>query len=334
MEGDTRSRAVGRWREILPALGINPLFLNGKHQACPMCGGKDRARFHDRTSEGNYICGQCGAGDGFTLLQKFHSWSFAQTANEVDKVLGRLPNRKPPKPYNRALMTDEEVERLWKGAQLIRDNDPVANYLRSRGITDLGYWPVALRFMDRWKHRPSEKFLPCMFALLQAPDGSVGTIHRTYLADVEPNRMFLPRRIPIGGAIRLAEVYSATLGVAEGIETALSASLLFRMPVWATTSERLLRDWQPPEGARRITVFADNDENFVGQASAYHLAHRLTLRHGYRVEVKIPDVQGWDWNDVLKNEIATERHVPAADMPELRMQHHDIRSSRESVSDS
>ena len=332
MEGDTRSRAVGRWREILPALGIPPIFLNGRHQPCPLCGGKDRARFDDKDGQGTYICGQCGAGNGLWLLQKFHGWTFAQAAHEVDKVLGTLSARKPPKPYNRALMTDEEVERLWKNTQPIRDGDPVANYLKSRGITDLRYWPVALRLMDRWKHRPSEKFLPCMFALLQAPDGSIGTIHRTYLANVEPNKMFLPRRVPIGGAIRLGEVYSTTLGIAEGIETALSASMLFGMPVWATTSERLLREWQPPEGARRITVFGDNDENFVGQAAAYHLAHRLTLRQGYRVEVKLPDVKGWDWNDVLKNEIATERYTP--DLPELWMQHHDIQSPREPVSDS
>ena len=46
------NRAEGRWRAILPRVGIPPGFLSGKHQPCPMCGGKDRARFDDKGGRG------------------------------------------------------------------------------------------------------------------------------------------------------------------------------------------------------------------------------------------------------------------------------------------
>jgi hypothetical protein len=30
-------RCNGRWRSILPALGINPQYLSGKNGPCPLC---------------------------------------------------------------------------------------------------------------------------------------------------------------------------------------------------------------------------------------------------------------------------------------------------------
>ena len=277
-----------------------------------MCGGTDRFVFDDKHGHGDYFCRQCGPGSGFNLLCKINGWTFAHAAQEVDRVLeAGLP--KDTKVRTRPTLSWEEIAQIWRTAKPIQHGDPVDTYLRKRGI-DFDLWPRSLRYVDRWRHTVSQKYLPCMMALYRDADGGVGTIHRTYLADVTPNKMFLPTRIPVGGAIRLSEP-ARVMGVAEGIETALSATLLFKMPVWATTSERLLREWRPPTGAQVITVFGDNDKNYVGQAAAYDLAKRLVLRKGYDVQVKIPEVDGWDWNDVLKNEIATERYG----MPELRL---------------
>jgi putative DNA primase/helicase len=302
----TKLRAHGKWRGILPVLGISLTLLNGKHQACPLCGGKDRFRFDDKRGDGDFFCNQCGAGSGFKLLMGVHGWNFAEAARQVDTALGHTREYKPPKPYNRALMTDGQAGDLWASARILRDGDPVTNYLLvGRGINELPHWPIALRFMDRYWHSTSHQYLPCMFALYQAPDGLFGTIHRTYLADVTPNKMFLPRSVPPGGAIRLFEP-AHTMGVAEGIETALSAALILKIPVWATMSERLLRRWQPPTRAKRIVVFGDNDENFVGQSAAYELASRLVLRQGCEVKVLIPQNRGRDWNDVLRDNVLSE----------------------------
>ena len=48
------------------------------------------------------------------------------------------------------------------------------------------------------------------------------------------------------------------LGIAEGVETGLSAMQLFEVPVWCSLSAmRLDRPWLPPE-SREIHVFGDN----------------------------------------------------------------------------
>jgi Zinc-binding domain of primase-helicase len=89
--GRTSETAHGRWREILPALGVPIAALNGKHQACPACGGKDRFRFDDRHGDGDYYCDQCGAGKGISLLMKVNGWSYADAAKRVDELIGKVP---------------------------------------------------------------------------------------------------------------------------------------------------------------------------------------------------------------------------------------------------
>ena len=51
----TKERAVGRWKSILPAFGVTPQQLTGKHGPCPLCGGKDRFRFDLGDVESAYV---------------------------------------------------------------------------------------------------------------------------------------------------------------------------------------------------------------------------------------------------------------------------------------
>lgn len=46
---------LGRWRAILPRLGLDQSFLTGRHCPCPICGGKDRFRFDDQEGRGTWI---------------------------------------------------------------------------------------------------------------------------------------------------------------------------------------------------------------------------------------------------------------------------------------
>jgi putative DNA primase/helicase len=117
-------------------------------------------------------------------------------------------------------------------------------------------------------------------------------------APVDAPRRLMAGTVAKGAAIRLAPPGDA-LGIAEGIETALSASVLFGVPCWAALNAAMLATWQPPPKITRIIIFGDNDASYSGQAAAYALARRLGSEN-CAVEVRLPTEPGTDWNDVLR----------------------------------
>src|SRR6266498_1134257 len=132
MHSDVLERTRGRWSGILPALGVPAKFVNGKHQACPLCGGKDRARFDDKDGTGSYLCSQCGSGYGIHLLMKLHGWDVKTAMNRVEEVVGaakRIVRAERSDKHNR-----DAMNRLWRSAKKLDDNDPVAWYFTKRGL--------------------------------------------------------------------------------------------------------------------------------------------------------------------------------------------------------
>lgn len=295
-----RERMRGRWHGVLPLLGVPAGFLNGKHQPCPVCGGKDRARFDDKEGSGSWICSQCGAGDGMALVMKVNGWDFKTAADRVEALAGDVAPRAPrqeadPQKQRQAII------RKWTEAGGI--DAVVTKYLASRGI-DPGFVPDL-----RENHRCE------MLALVRDASGQGCQVHRTLLtpqgrkADVDQVRMFMPGPIPEGACVRLMP-HEGTLGIAEGIETAFSAAILFDVPCWAALNTSLLKKWQAPADVRRVIVFADNDANFAGQAAAYELARRLA--NNVEVEVRVPAHAGSDWNDELLKKRRFSRETEAA----------------------
>ncbi len=294
-----KDRARGRWPGILPALGIGESFLTGKHGPCPLCGGKDRWRWDNREGRGTWICSQCGAGDGIKLVMEKNGWEFREAAKQIETVIGSAPDA--PKRERSDCDKRDSMNRLWRSSKAVESNDPVGRYLVRRiGLTS---FPSCLRTAYNVRYQSDcPSFHPAMIAMVTGPDGTPSILHRTYLTVdglkapvIEPRRL-MPGTFAKGAAIRLAPAGDA-LGIAEGIETALSASVLFGVPCWAAVSAGMLAAWQPPTEARRIIIFGDNDANYAGQAAAYALARRL--RSDERVvEVQIPAEVGADWNDV------------------------------------
>jgi putative DNA primase/helicase len=149
---------------------------------------------------------------------------------------------------------------------------------------------------------------PALVGKIASFEGKAVNLHLTLLtpsgekASLEPSKRVMKGKLPDGCAIRIGEA-GPLMGVAEGVETAVSASIMYGIPVWACVNGTLLSKWMPPTLAKEIVVFGDNDRNFAGQAKAYTLANRLEVIHKRRVTVEIPDMPGSDWNDIHRNQL-------------------------------
>lgn len=296
-----RDVARGKWRSILVALGFDDKVLDGKHHPCPHCGGVDRFRFDDKGGNGTSYCSNCGASDGIGLLMKVKDCDFRAAALLVEQEAGFVKASSYP-----AARTDEakvkSLRRLWKETRPVTHGDPVSLYLRGRGI-HLSQYPQSLRYHPELPYRDGDQVIgkfPAMVALVTGPDGAGVTLHRTYLdggrkAPVPSPKKLMPGLPLSGAAIRLS-VACPCVGIAEGIETSLAASIQFSMPVWSCVSANGVESFIPPKGIEKVVVFGDQDESFTGQAAAYALAKRL-VSGGIQVEVRFPEAG--DWADVL-----------------------------------
>lgn len=296
--------ATGHWGYILTALGVSDEFLKNKHGACPMCGGKDRFRYDNKNGRGTWICNQCGAGDGYKLLQMLNGWSFKVAADEVRRIVGEAPAPEQVKQSDDEARKVAAIRRLWSETEAVEKGDPVWRYLNRRIGIELV--PASLRYHPALAYRHADgdvTYHPGMVAAVTYPDGKGATLHRTYLtldgnkAAVPAAKKLMPGK-PLNGACIKLGGYSDTLGIAEGIETALAASRLFGVPVWSCVSSGLMEAWERPTDIRRVIVFGDNDAKYGGQAAAYRIAHKLACAD-VSVEVRIPDAAGIDWADVV-----------------------------------
>lgn len=83
--------ADGLWPNILLALtNIDQRFFNGKHQPCPLCGGKDRARYIKR-HEMQFHCNVCGDKSGIAFYMELTGISFGDAINDVGDYLNLIP---------------------------------------------------------------------------------------------------------------------------------------------------------------------------------------------------------------------------------------------------
>lgn len=190
---------------------------------------------------------------------------------------------------------------LWSCSQLLAGT-PAAFYLAQRGLPDL---PAALRYCDRTPLRVGGVIVhrPAMIAAVEEAETLVA-VQRSFLdksttclaQDLGNARRLLGR--PCGGAVRLEPV-EAILGLAEGIETAISAARLLHIPVWATLGSERMDRITIPACVTHLVLLPDRDRAGARGAAKALIAYE---RSGRIVEIVWPPSGFKDWNDVLRME--------------------------------
>lgn len=302
-----QSRCRHRWPSILESLGVPAKLLNGKHQPCPFCGGTDRFRFDDKEGTGSYYCSGCGSGHGVGFVMKFLGVEdFVTARTAIEAKIGAAKIVTPKAVADPEHMVDY-LRGLWGRSSALTGIDAASLYLERRGV-GASPWPSQLRYVASLPYKEEKTgkligYFPAMLAKVVSPDAIKLMLHRTYLsedgrqADVPAVRKMCPGVVTRGSAVRLAPS-AEIMGISTGVETAMAASVLFEMPVWAATTDAIMQAWMPPPKAKEIWIFGDNDPKYGGQAATFGLAYKLAVQ-GYKTEVRIPPSMGADWDDVL-----------------------------------
>jgi putative DNA primase/helicase len=212
---------------------------------------------------------------------------------------------RPGKAYSRPVQTTKRDTLSEYGLELWRACKPVygvaLDYLKARHCA-VPPEDGDLRFHPTLKHH-SGYVGPALVGLVtHAETRQPMTLHRTWVkpdgtkADVDPPRSLLGRHRKAEGVIRLWPDDSVTtgLGIAEGIETALSLAHGYK-PVWACIDAGNLADFPVLLGIESLLIAVDNDPAGVGAARM--CAERWT-RSGVKVLMVTSDKPKADLNDV------------------------------------
>ena len=219
----------------------------------------------------------------------------------------------------RKALADEERQRqrqarindqLFAYAHPLERQSPVGRYLVHRGLGKLSKRPQALRMasLPYFDDGCEIGVFPVMLGAVTTPEGVLVGLHRTYISDEgrkapvpQPKKLSRTSGLLAGASIKLYEPTTIngklTLGVSEGIETALACYLASGIPTWSCVSAGLLRAFQWPVGLQSLVIYADNDASGVGQSAACDLAARAAAA-GLECRVLIPETVGNDWLDV------------------------------------
>ena len=186
--------------------------------------------------------------------------------------------------------------RIWRDAERLCAS-PAKAYLESRGILAAS---SALRFHPRTPLGPKgrTRLLPAMIAAVSLDEGPIA-VHRTFLSGNAKADFDKPKRAlgSLGeAAVRLFAPASGKLGLAEGIESAMSAYALTGIPVWATLGNERFGLVSVPESVTELHLFVDHDAGGELAASRGMAAY---ARDGRTIHVRKPSSSETDWNDEL-----------------------------------
>jgi putative DNA primase/helicase len=277
--------------DLLSKAGIQPKHLDAGHQRlpCPHC--DDRPRKGPREalvllidSHGaTWHCHRCG-------------W---EGPGHLDEPITDAPQQAPKK---RLGFTDYAAE-IWRESKQITSACTAARYLLGRRCL-LPPRDSDLRWHSSLKH-PSGAHLPALVGLVTHVHTKQRLgLHRTWVkpdgsgkADVADPKRYLCS--PLGdGVVRIFddEWVTTGLGIAEGIETALSLAKEFT-PVWCCLDAGHIAKFPVLAGIDALTIAMDHDD--AGVHAAKHCARRWADA-GREVTIVRSMYAGHDLNDEVQ----------------------------------
>jgi hypothetical protein len=257
----------------------------GNHRLpCPQCdkGPRDTALSVELRADGSAVwwCWRCHAHGGI----------------RAGRVL-TVHTRPDPRPETRQRNTLAACRAIWKQAQPVAGT-PGENYLRLRHCA-LPPPGGDLRFHAALFCPEVGREFPALVARVTTVSGNKAIgIHRIWFRPGEPKAI---KKMRLGGCtepvcIRLwsDDAVTLTLGIAEGVETALAAAQRFA-PMWSTIDAGQMTKFPVVRGIESLTVFADHDQ--VGLAAAKAVGQRYR-QAGVNANFLRPKRVGEDFNDV------------------------------------
>jgi putative DNA primase/helicase len=174
-----------------------------------------------------------------------------------------------PEPDPRALA-------LWDAANTA-PGTLAERYLRWRGIRIPV--PPSIRFLSDTNPDPAQLVeSPAVIVGLSRPDGAIIAVQLTFVRPDGRGRDKNLDRKTIGklgsGAVRLGPA-GETLGIAEGVETALAAMQIFNVPVWSCLGSSRMCGIALPAECRKVVLFGDNDQPGADAVKRAYLKYRM-----------------------------------------------------------
>lgn len=259
-----------------------------RRQSCPECGrGKsDKTLGVTANDDGSYIahCFRC---------------AYVERLAGDDNKLVRQGTQQPRQQPQKHVSLSDYGRAIWDECKPLRSTVGEEYLLARRCVIppidgDLRYHPML-------PHKPSGYAGPALVGLVtDAITGMPLTLHRTWIradgtkAEIDPARLLLGNHRKDGGVIRLwpDEDVTTGLGIAEGIETALSLAHAHK-PVWSLIDAGNLAKFPPLGGIETLLIAVDNDPAGISAAEAC-----ATRWHDAGVEVLLVKAAAGDINDL------------------------------------
>ena len=299
----TVDEAIGKWHLIFEHYGLPPINPKKHYPGeCPVCKKVGKLRIDDKDGKGTFVCVH-GAGDGFKLLQEVTGKDFPTLAREIDRIIGNDYKTDKRAPTQLMDKVGDARDRFLSLPHIA--GTQAQDYLHSRGIYSMPRGGV--RYSQGEYDGEYKRVIPCMFSIASNEYGEPVYKHLTYIengkkAEVDTVRkMHTLQEFSGSVAVKLFQP-GAVLGISEGIESALSAAAIYKMPVWSTINATLMMKFRAPTGVTALYIFADNDKNGTGLAAAFACgrANILSNNDVQEVFIRWPKKLN-DFNDFLTN---------------------------------